>query len=871
MLLVPGVSLATPGPSVSVADVSAVEGDDGNTMFAFTVTLSDAVDADVKVSYATANGTARSNSDYNAARASLVFAAGETSKTIFVTVRGDITSEPDEVFFLKLSNPRNAAIDDGQAIGTILNDDGAGLFLGDVTVGEGDSGTTMAVFTIGLTSPAATEVTFDVATADGTAFASAGDYVAASLTGQTIPVGSQIHSFAVVVNGDTTFEPDETFLVDLDNVTGAALVDGQGVGTIVNDDPEPGGPALSIGDVSIAEGDAGSSLATFTVTLSPASPNRVRVDFATADGTAIGLADYLPTSGRLTFPRGVTSQTVTVEVLGDVLAEPTETILVNLSNPVNAGILDGQGVGSVLDGDNAAPVAASQSVSTDEDHPLLITLSATDAESDPLTFSIASDPDHGDLDSPSTPDCTTTPGTCTATVTYTPDSDFVGTDGFTFTANDGLTDSAPATVSITVEEDLVGTTPSISADGRFVAFRAASGGISQIWVHDRELGTTQLVSRSTGGAAGNTGSVEPVISGDGRYVAFKSFADNLVANDTNGTSNVLNGGDVFVHDRQTSTTTRVSVSSAGVEGDGSSGGEGNAISADGRFVVFWSAAANLVAGDTNGIEDVFVHDRDTATTTRMSVATGGAQQTGSLQNLERGAAISGDGRYVVFLSLAADLVASDTNGWADVFMHDRQTGATTRVSVASDGTQGNQHSFDPAISADGRYVTFTSSASNLVANDNNPCNPPNVECSVPTAIDVFVRDTQTNTTTLVSKATNGTQANHNPSSSCRQLAISADGRFVAFCSSSTNLVAGDTNNESDIFVHDRQTAETTRVSVATNGTQSNDSSHDPVMSADGRYVGFWSWSNILSEGDPGDRSPDVFVHDRQTAETTRIT
>ena len=184
-----------------------------------------------------------------------------------------------------------------------------------------------------------------------------------------------------------------------------------------------------------------------------------------------------------------------------------------------------------------------------------------------------------------------------------------------------------------------------------------------------------------------------------------------------------------------------------------------------------------------------------------------------------------------------------------MFVHDRQTGTTTRQSVSSSGIQGNEHSFGPTLSADGRYVTFMSSASNLVPDDANPCDPPSAECSLPTWIDVFVRDMQTNTTTLVSKATDGTQANYVPAGICdRKVAISADGRFVAFCSDSTNLVAGDTNNVGDIFVRDLQTSETTRVSVATDGTQSDDFSFYPTMSSDGRYVAFWSWSGALADG-----------------------
>jgi Tol biopolymer transport system component len=238
---------------------------------------------------------------------------------------------------------------------------------------------------------------------------------------------------------------------------------------------------------------------------------------------------------------------------------------------------------------------------------------------------------------------------------------------------------------------------------------------------------------------------------------------------------------VFVHDRQTGQTARVSVASSGAEGEGASWNA--AISADGRYVAFESDARNLVTGDTNGREDVFVRDRQTAQTTRVSVSSTGAQGTGH----SVWPAISADGRYVAFESDARNLVAGDSNNLRDVFVRDRQAGQTTRVSVASDGTQGDDFSSYAAISADGRYVAFYSGASTLVAGDTNG------------AWDVFLRDRQAGQTTRVSVASDGAQANSNSYIA----AISADGRCVAFFSDASNLVAGDTNWCRDVFVRDR--------------------------------------------------------------------
>ncbi|MGH8879054.1 MAG: TolB family protein, partial [Stackebrandtia sp.] len=211
------------------------------------------------------------------------------------------------------------------------------------------------------------------------------------------------------------------------------------------------------------------------------------------------------------------------------------------------------------------------------------------------------------------------------------------------------------------------------------------------------------------GSQGNNHSFEAVVSADGRYVAFVSFADNVVTGDTNGWE------DVFVHDRRTGDTSRVSVAGDGSQANGSS--HDGVVSADGRYIAFQSFADNLVPGDTNGVEDVFVHDRQTGVTSRVSVTSSGSQVKSNSPGL--GLAIAADGRYVAFASSASRLVPGDTNGAYDVFVHDRQTGATRRVSIAGDGSQANSASVGAAISADGRHVAFISRAGNLVPGDTN--------------------------------------------------------------------------------------------------------------------------------------------------------
>src|SRR5207249_3963444 len=295
------------------------------------------------------------------------------------------------------------------------------------------------------------------------------------------------------------------------------------------------------------------------------------------------------------------------------------------------------------------------------------------------------------------------------------------------------------------------------------------------------------------------------------------------------------------------TTVRVSVASDGTEGNDVS--LGSALSADGRFVAFDSAATDLVAGDTNGVADVFVHDRQTGTTERVSVDSAGTQANGDSTEV----ALSADGRFVAFISVAPDLVAGDTNGVADVFVHDRQTGTTERVSVDSAGNQANGDSTEVALSADGRFVAFTSVAPDLVAGDTNG------------VMDVFVHDRQTGATERVSVDSAVTQANGDST----DVALSADGRFVAFISVAPDLVAGDTNGVADVFVHDRQTGTTERVSVDSAGNQANGDSTDVALSADGRFVAFTSVAPDLVTGDTNG-AMDVFVHDRQTGTTERV-
>jgi hypothetical protein len=352
----------------------------------------------------------------------------------------------------------------------------------------------------------------------------------------------------------------------------------------------------------------------------------------------------------------------------------------------------------------------------------------------------------------------------------------------------------------------------------------------------------ERVSVSSTGIEANGDSEEPSISSDGLIVAFISEATNLVPGDTN------NAQDVFVHERGTAITQRVSVASAGTQGDDDA--FSLSLSSNGSVVAFGSYATNLVAGDTNDVIDVFVHDRDAGETTRASISSAGVQA----NDESFSPSISSSGRFVAFRSDATNLVANDTNNNSDIFVRDRTLGFTERVSVDSDGDQANGDSILPAISADGRFVAFSSEASNLVAGDNN------------NLADIFVHDRQEDTTVLLVGP-----AEFNTGSGIIVVgpSISPDGDLVGLRSDADDLVPGDTNSSFDTFVVDRGSAIAERVSVSTSEVEGNSDSSRPSISSDNRFVAFSSIAtNLVSEDTNG--FEDVFVRDRDEGRTRRV-
>ncbi len=382
-------------PQISISDVAAAETNSGTTNFTFTASLSNPSSQTVTVSRATQDGSATSaDSDYTSQSAStLSFAPGQTQVQTTIAVTGDAKFEPDETFDVNLTSPSNATIADGTGVGTIQNDDAVPqAVVNDVTHAEGNSGTTSYVFTVALSNPSAQSVTVDYGTEDDTATTAGADYTAASGT-LTFSSGQTAKTVTVNANGDTLNELDESFRLKLTAPTNATIADATGVGTIQNDDAVP---ALSVNDVTHAEGNSGSANMTFTVSLSAASGQTVSVAYATHDGTATTAgSDYTATSGTLTLTPGQTAKTVDVPVHGDTTTEPDEALTLKLTSPANATIADDTGAGTIQN-DDAVPQISINDVShlegaagTTTD--FAFTASLSHASSQPVTVDISTE------------------------------------------------------------------------------------------------------------------------------------------------------------------------------------------------------------------------------------------------------------------------------------------------------------------------------------------------------------------------------------------------------------------------------------------------------------------------------------------------
>ena len=355
----------------------------------------------------------------------------------------------------------------------------------------------------------------------------------------------------------------------------------------------------------------------------------------------------------------------------------------------------------------------------------------------------------------------------------------------------------------------------------------------------------EIVSRSQGGAEANGKSDDGVkISRNGRYVLFYSEATNLVPNDTNGR------GDLFVADRVSGSVVRVSVSSGGAEHAGSIFGFD--ISGDGRFVAFVCSDDSLVASDSNGQRDVLLRDLGAGTTELISVHSNGTQGNSSSDN----PSLSYDGQYVAFESFSSNLIASDSNSASDIFVRDRVSSTTARVSLSNSGLPANGASTQPSISDDGTRISFTSTANNIVPNDTNGSR------------DVFVRDRIAGTTVAASVDSMGNLDTVGGAIGSLASVLSGNGNVVAFLSEIESLAPGDSNGQMDVIVRDLSAGTTELASVSTNGDQNTSEFVNlSSISDDGRFVGFDTSTSL----DASDTyfSTDVFIRDR-TASTTTV-
>ncbi len=383
----------------------------------------------------------------------------------------------------------------------------------------------------------------------------------------------------------------------------------------------------------------------------------------------------------------------------------------------------------------------------------------------------------------------------------------------------------------------------LSSDARFVVFESAASNLVasdsnqmvDVFRADLSTGVVSLVSVNTDGTQGNGNSSEPAISADGSVVVFKSFANNLVANDSNGTT------DIFLRYMNTGETIRVSLSTFGEQSNNQSSRP--AVSGDGNCVVYESIASNLVEGDSNTVSDIFLRRVSDQTTVRVSMNSLGASGNFNQVDLSSSnAAISSDGKFVAFDSYAANLVVGDTNEQSDVFVFDIDKSIVSRVSVSSTGEQGAAGSHSPSIDRNGNQITFISDASNLVADDTNK------------NMDVFLYNRANSITTLVSTTKDFSSAND----VSLKASIDEAGEFVVFESFASNLVDSDANSAGDIFLRNLRTGDLTRVSESFNG-ELNSFSRSPSVSSGGRFIAFHSYATNINPRDTNIVSDIVLV------------
>ena len=846
MSLVKNICLPQPAasfPAVNAGpDATVAEGDGSNATVNVNVTLQQASALPVKVRYRTApflgiQGLAEApaaveeelaavgRKDYIPAAGELVFAPGETSKMVEITIRGDLIDEFDERIALLLFDARGAAMGDRMTVVTIVDNDAPpAVSVGDLSSAEGNSGASQFAIPVTVSTVSEKPVTVQYVMGGGTADEL--DYVRTAGT-YTLPAGAAAGAIPVNVNGDLAVEPDETFLLDISEPANATLGNSRSVVTIANDDA---GGSVQFGSDAYAAAET-TGFSNITVTRTGGNGGGVTVRFRTQAGTATPGQDYVEKTATVTFGDNETSKVVQVEFLRDGLDEPDETL--NL-------VLDSV-QGAVL----GTPAAAVLTIQDSDDQPDLTVSDGTVTEGDSGTREMQlwirlSRPTQRAV----------TVGYSTQDLTATAGSDYVAESG-TFTVPPGVTRAA---ILITVngdtqfEPDEMFQLNLANAVNANMTDNQAIGRIANDEANPNA--SVELVSvNPQGNGSGNLDSYDATVNVDGSVVAFESNSTNLTGSDTNGAK------DVFARNLTTGVTSLVSINAAGTA-SGNCESRNAIISADGRYVAFESCASDLLPTATWLLRAVYIRDLQTNQTRIVSVNSSGTALNGEP------IAISANGRFVVFQTRDQNVTnVPDAANFMDVFVRDMEANVTHAVTVNRDGTgMANANSgnvalgLDVKITADGRYVLFPSDATDLVSITHGG------------TVNLFVRDLQTQSTAAVTVNSGGTQLVGGD----RTASISDDGRYVAFTSGSASVAAPDTDTGLDVFRRDMQGGVTTLVSVnAAGDASSNGTAKAASASADGRYIAFDSSSSDLTTSPDSNSLPDIYWRD-MTAGITKL-
>lgn len=811
-------------PTLSVGSVPMPEGDSGSTDLVFPATLSAPSGKPIAFRYATGSGTATPDQDYVSSVGWVSIVPGVTQATIPIPVSGDLTVESDETFFVDTFDRQNVQ-GGARATGTINNDDlggtvqlssasysvneiGGSISIGVTRTGGNGGGVSVRVRTEGVTATAGQDYLETTATLnfDGN-------------------VNQRTISIPILV--DQLDEPDETLNVILDQPSSMTIgVPSTAVVTIIDNDDLPN---LTVLDASVVEGDNTQTQLKFSLRLSKPTQRPVSVDYTTVGVTATPGVDFQPVAGRFTLAPGVTRKSIFVNVFGEFLFEPDETLNLDLSNVANAILVDDQAVGRIVN-DEVGTGPRTTLISENEAGTATGNLDSfqpsMSADTRLVTFeSFASNLVPGDSNGLRDVFVRDTLTRRTTMVSV----NSAGTGG-------GNCESRSA---------------KISADGRYVAFISCATDIDgpgeagySIYRRDLQTNQTRLVSANLNGDPVPATLID--MSQDGRYIAFRSISANLTPIPDVGIFY-----DVFVRDMQTNTNHLVSVNAAGSgTGNSDSGTDANnnilvKMTPDGRYVLFASAATNIVTTPVSGTANLYRRDIVAQTTSAVTINSAGTQLTGSTSN----ACISNDGSKVFFASGSSSLTANDTNGVPDIFRRNMLTSSNDLVSSAFGGGPANGRSIRPFCSADGRYVAFESEATNLLQTAETNGFP-----------DVYWKDFEVGTTKLVSVSRDGVTPADDFSIAS---GISSQGGHVLITSFARNLVdpSIDTNNTYDIYLRDMSSPTARAVSVNEGGTSTgNSATSGGQVSPDGQTVLFSGDASNLVSNDTNGTSVDVFLY-----------